>query len=54
MTLTFNESISVSKTIVSNINSSNTNISVIPYINPTNEKDVNYSSLGLTWSIVEI
>ena len=54
MTLNFNESISISKTIVSNINSSNTIISLIPYINPTNEEDVNYSSLALTWSIVKI
>jgi len=49
MEILFSETINTEKLKISDINSSNTNITIIPYFNPFSEKIINLTKYNLTW-----
>ena len=51
MELLFNENIHTEGINISNINSSNTEIKIIPYKDPLSEKLLNLTKYNLTWFV---
>jgi hypothetical protein len=50
----FNDSIDIYKFELSQINSSNTDIMIIPYYNPILRADINYTQYNFTWNTTSI
>ena len=51
MELVFNQNINTEAINISQINSSNTEIKIIPFIDPVSEKFFNLSKYDLTWYV---
>ena len=52
--ITFNQRISIEGIKSSDINSSNTDIRILPYINPTTHDFLNFSKYNLTWTTTKL
>ena len=52
--LQFNDSIIVENVDISLLNSSNLNISIIPYFDPKFERLINLSKLNFTWKVISL